>query len=103
MVILRCHILTVSEKENDLNIWEDKDVPPPDQPETGETSTGNLSLNQLVARLTPNNTVPSKTFILLYEPNPGIMDFGVFLTMYKTFTTPGKLVRKLIERYRVPE
>jgi hypothetical protein len=31
------------------------------------------------------------------------MDLSTFLTTYNTFTTPLKLIRKLIQRYHVPE
>lgn len=81
----------LNDKYEDVNIWEDPGVPPPDKPDTrAAVDPGQISLNQLVARLTPNASLPNT------------MDFGVFLTMYKTFTTPGKLVLKLIQRYHVP-
>jgi hypothetical protein len=50
-----------------------------------------VTLNQLVVRLTPHSSVPNKS------------DMDAFIATYKTFTTPQKLVRKLIQRYNVPD
>ena len=55
-----------------------------------DIQNSDLTLNQLVARLTPYATVPNKS------------DLDAFLATYTTFTKPILLLLKLIQRYRVP-
>lgn len=69
---------------DEKNIWEDPTI------ENQEREPSKLTLNQLVVRLTNNQET--------YE----FMDLRAFLATYKTFTTPERLVRKLIQRYHVP-
>eukprot|EP01117_Protostelium_nocturnum_P008544 TRINITY_DN3069_c0_g1_i1.p1 TRINITY_DN3069_c0_g1~~TRINITY_DN3069_c0_g1_i1.p1 ORF type:complete len:941 (-),score=271.32 TRINITY_DN3069_c0_g1_i1:82-2904(-) len=94
--LLRNYSENVLKPPKDKPLWEDVGLPSINGEiltfTKSETDVNNkLTLNQLVTKLTPGATTVVDSD-----------DYGAFLATYKSFTTSQNLVRKLVERYHVP-
>lgn len=79
-------------ESGDKNLWEELGTD--FSPAAVQETPGNVreaSLNALIAAVTPQAGLPDS------------MDVNTFLTTYQTFTTTHLLVKKLLQRYQVPE
>lgn len=77
--------------ETDVNIWDEIGTDFTNVKKNEKVNVKEASLNTLVAAVTPQAELPD------------MMDVNTFITTYQTFTTTKSLIRKLIQRYQVPE
>ena len=75
----------------DTNIWDELGTNFATLTRDQQGQVKETSLNKLVAAITPQAELPD------------MMDVSTFLVTYQTFTTTAHLIRKLMQRYMVPE
>lgn len=75
----------------DTNIWDELGTNFATLTRDQQGQVKETSLNKLVAAITPQAELPD------------MMDVTTFLVTYQTFTTTSHLIRKLMQRYMVPE
>lgn len=79
------------ENTPDTNIWDELGTNFATLARDQQGQVKEASLNKLVAAITPQAELPD------------MMDVTTFLVTYQTFTTTTHLIRKLMQRYMVPE